>query len=155
MVKRLSRGRATIGNIRRLQEEIENAEGPDPRLGRELADAIAHLEAVKAKGKAKSKGKVAKRIRVELVEAEKEADQTLKAETKAKRDRRKAKKTADATRQSTYIPEFVMSTWPFDRSISRFSRAGHVSYLENVEGKRTFHPADLTCRSYACPQKVC
>lgn len=51
MVKRLSRVRAALGDVRRLREEIEVAERPDPRLERDLADAIAHLEAVKAKKK--------------------------------------------------------------------------------------------------------
>ena len=88
-----------------MREEIEKAERPDPRLERDLADAIAHLEAVKAKNKAKSKKKAVKVIRAELIEAKKEADQALKVETEAKRDTREAKKTADASRQgtSTYI----------------------------------------------------
>lgn len=155
MVKRLSRVRAALGDVRRLREEIEKAERPDPILERDLADAIAHLEAVKAKKRAKSKKKAVKGIRAELIEAEKEADRALKVETEAKRDTREAKKTANASRQGTYIPEFIMSTWSFDRSISRFTRAGYVSYLENQKQKRTLHPADLTCCSCPCPHKVC
>lgn len=92
MVKRLSHVRAAIGDVRRLREEIEKAERPDPRLERDLADAIAHLEAVKAKKKAKSKKKEVKGIRAELIEAEKEADQALKVETEAKRDTREPRR---------------------------------------------------------------
>ena len=77
-----------INNVRRLQEEFDNAKKPDFRLRQDLADAKTYLEVATAKDKARRKRNTAER----LIQAEKEAA-------------RKAKKTARASRQGSYISE--------------------------------------------------
>lgn len=88
-----------IRNVRRLQEEFDKTERPDFRLRRDLADARAYLEAVKAKDKVKRKTNRAERIRAQLVEAEEEANRAFEVATETSRAAEKTKKAANASRQ--------------------------------------------------------
>ena len=90
-----------IRNVRRLQEEFDKTERLDFRLRRDLADARAYLETVKAKDKAKRKTNRAERIRAQLVEAEEEANRAFEVATETSRAAEKTKKAANASRQGT------------------------------------------------------
>lgn len=119
-----------IRNVRRLQEEFDKTERPDFRLRRDLADARAYLEAVKAKDKVKRKTNRAERIRAQLVEAEEEANRAFEVATETSRAAEKTKKAANASRQGTYILKLIVSMWPTNRVVSRFSREEYASYVK-------------------------
>lgn len=95
--------RVAIRNVRHWQEEFDKTERPDYRLRRDLVDARAFFEAVKAKDKSKRKTNRAERIRAQLVEAEEEANRAFGVATETSRAAGKTKKAANASRQGTYI----------------------------------------------------
>lgn len=93
-----------IRNVKRLQQKYDNTARPDFRLRRDLNDARAYLESVKARDKATRKAKP-ERMRAQLIEAEKEAYESLTAADKAREAAERAKRTAEESRQGTSIPK--------------------------------------------------
>ena len=101
------RHRRLVQGISKLHAGLDAVKKRDLNLRQDLEIATATLEGAEANEKVRLEA----RVRMQLVEVEKEVNRALKFVNTARRAAKKAKKTAKASRHSTYMLEFVISIW--------------------------------------------